>query len=246
MKFRDALKITEFIEIWLKDKVSGAGAKGIAVGLSGGIDSAVVAALGRRVFGHDMTAMIMPCHSSQSDREDALLVAEELDIPCRTVDLTDTFDAMSAALSANPGGVLQRMAAANLKARLRMAALYAAAQTEGFLVCGTSNRSEYETGYFTKYGDSASDLWPLADLYKTEVRAVAEVLGVPERIIAKAPTAGLWEGQTDEGEMGFTYEELDHYLVTGEANPEVKKRIEALRAKSEHKRNPVPVCRVSA
>ena len=243
MEFRDAAKTVKFIEDWLKEKVSGAGARGIAVGLSGGVDSAVVAALGRRVFGHDMIAMIMPCHSAQSDREDALLVSEELDIPCRTVDLTATFDAMAGALSQD-SSALPRMAAANLKARLRMAALYAVAQTEGFLVCGTSNRSEYETGYFTKYGDSASDLWPLADLFKTEVRAVAKVLGVPERIIAKAPTAGLWEGQTDEGEMGFTYEELDSYLITGTAKPEVKERIEALRKKSEHKRHPVPVCRV--
>ena len=136
------------------------------------------------------------------------------------------------------------MVNANLKARLRMSTLYAVAQTENFLVCGTSNRSEYETGYFTKYGDSASDLWPLADLFKTEVRAAAKVLDVPERIIDKAPTAGLWEGQTDEGEMGFSYDELDRYLLTGRAETKVRDRIEELRRHSEHKRRPVPVCRI--
>ncbi len=244
MGFRDAGKIVEAIEDWLKDEVKKAGASGIVVGLSGGIDSAVVAALGRRAFGHEMLAVIMPCHSASVDAEDALLVAKALDIPCRMVDLTAAFDALSRELE-GPGVSLSRMANANLKARLRMSTLYAVAQTENFLVCGTSNRSEYETGYFTKYGDSASDLWPLADLFKTEVRAAAKVLDVPERIIDKAPTAGLWEGQTDEGEMGFSYDELDRYLLTGRAEPKVRDRIEELRRHSEHKRQPVPVCRVS-
>ena len=243
MGFRDAGKIVEGIEDWLKDEVKKAGATGIVVGLSGGIDSAVVAALGRRAFGHEMLAVIMPCHSASVDAEDALLVAKALDIPCRTMDLTPAFDALSGELE-KPGAALSRMANANLKARLRMSTLYAVAQTESFLVCGTSNRSEYETGYFTKYGDSASDLWPLADLFKTEVRAAAKVLDVPERIIDKAPTAGLWEGQTDEGEMGFSYDELDRYLLTGRAEPKVRDRIEELRRHSEHKRRPVPVCRV--
>ncbi len=244
MEFRDAGKIVECVEEWLRAEVREAGARGIVVGLSGGIDSAVVAALGRRVFGHEMLAVVMPCHSSPTDAEDALLTAEALDIPCRTVDLTAAFDAIAGALSPeSAGGGLSRIAGANLKARLRMSALYAVAQTENFLVCGTSNRSEYETGYFTKYGDSASDLWPLADLFKTEVRSAARALGVPDRIIEKAPTAGLWEGQTDEGEMGFSYDELDRYLLKGEAEPKVRDRIEELRRKSAHKRRPVPVCR---
>ncbi|MCR5347554.1 MAG: NAD(+) synthase [Fretibacterium sp.] len=243
MSFRDGERIVECVEEWLRAEVEKAGAKGIAVGLSGGVDSAVVAALGRRVFGHDMLALILPCHSASVDAEDALLTAEALDIPCRTVDLTAAFDALSGELE-RAKVTLSRMAGANLKARLRMSTLYAAAQTENLLVCGTSNRSEYETGYFTKYGDSASDLWPLADLFKTEVRAAARVLDVPERIIVKAPTAGLWEGQTDEGEMGFSYEDLDRYLLTGEAEPRVRDRIEELRRRSGHKRRPVPVCRI--
>ncbi|MBQ9565052.1 MAG: NAD(+) synthase, partial [Synergistaceae bacterium] len=194
MKFRDAERTADFVERWMKEKVGEAGARGIVVGLSGGIDSAVVAALGRRAFGRDMLSLILPCHSDLEDAEDALLVAKELDIPCRTVDLTAAFDALAGTLAPNlTTSSLPQMAGANLKARLRMATLYAAAQTEGLLVCGTSNRSEYETGYFTKYGDSASDLWPLADLFKTEVRTVARVLGVPGRVIEKAPTAGLWE-----------------------------------------------------
>ena len=237
---RDAAKVAGFIERWLRERAAEAGAVGIAVGLSGGIDSAVVAALARRAFGRDMAALVMPCHSDPSDEADARLVADALDIPCERVDLTAAYDAL--VLELRKIGVLQGPALSNLKARLRMASLYAVAQARSLLVCGTSNRAEIATGYFTKFGDSAADLLPLADLLKGEVRAVAAHLGVPQRIIRKAPTAGFWAGQTDEGEMGLTYDELDRYLATGDAEPEVRERIEARRRNSEHKRRPVPVC----
>ena len=155
------------------------------------------------------------------------------------MDLTAAYDAL--VLELRKIGVLQGPALSNLKARLRMASLYAVAQARSLLVCGTSNRAEIATGYFTKFGDSAADLLPLGDLLK-EVRAVAAHLGVPQRIIRKAPTAGFWAGQTDEEEMGLTYDELDRYLATGDAEPEVRERIEARRRNSEHKRRPVPIC----
>lgn len=237
---RDAAGVAGFIERWLRERAAEAGAVGIAVGLSGGIDSAVVAALARRAFGQDMAALVMPCHSDPSDEADARLVADALDIPCERVDLTAAYDALATEL--RKIGVLQGPALSNLKARLRMASLYAVAQARSLLVCGTSNRAEIATGYFTKFGDSAADLLPLGDLLKGEVRAVAAHLGVPERIIRKAPTAGFWAGQTDEGEMGLTYDELDRYLATGDAEPEVRERIEARRRNSEHKRRPVPIC----
>lgn len=237
---RDAAGVAGFIERWLRERAAEAGAVGIAVGLSGGIDSAVVAALARRAFGQDMAALVMPCHSDPSDEADARLVADALDIPCERVDLTAAYDALASEL--RKIGVLQGPALSNLKARLRMASLYAVAQARSLLVCGTSNRAEIATGYFTKFGDSAADLLPLADLLKGEVRAVAAHLGVPERVIRKAPTAGFWAGQTDEGEMGLTYDELDRYLATGDAEPEVRERIEARRRNSEHKRRPVPIC----
>ena len=237
---RDAAGVAGFIERWLREHVAEAGAVGIAVGLSGGIDSAVVAALARRAFGQDMAALVMPCHSDPSDEADARLVADALDIPCERVDLTAAYDALASEL--RKIGVLQGPALSNLKASLRMASLYAVAQARSLLVCGTSNRAEIATGYFTKFGDSAADLLPLGDLLKGEVRAVAAHLGVPERIIRKAPTAGFWAGQTDEGEMGLTYDELDRYLATGDAEPEVRERIEARRRNSEHKRRPVPIC----
>ena len=129
-----------------------------------------------------------------------------------------------------------RLAAANLKPRLRMTTLYAFANHLDYRVLGTDNRSELAVGYFTKYGDGGADLLPLGSLVKGEVRDLARHLGVPERIVAKPPSAGLWAGQTDEAEMGLTYEQLDAYLLTGAAPPAVKARVDALHAASAHKR----------
>lgn len=238
---RDSARLAEFIQNWMAEQVREAGARGIIVGLSGGVDSAVVAALARRAFGREMMALILPCHSAPEDEEDARLVAEVLDLPFRSVDLTGAYDVLKTSLE--NGLALSRLSCANLKARLRMSALYAAGQTLSLLVCGTSNRAERETGYFTKFGDSAADLLPLADLLKTEVRSVASFLGVPEKIVLKVPSAGLWSGQTDEGDMGLTYEQLDRYLATGRAeDPALAERIETMRKRSEHKRRPVPIC----
>ena len=241
---REPEELVNYIQAWLKARVSEAGARGIIVGLSGGIDSAVVAALGRRAFGREnLLTLIMPCHSDESDANDAILVANSLDINYKIIELDKAFDALANEFSLN-NIALSKLAQANLKARLRMSSLYAAAQTLNLLVCGTSNRSEYETGYFTKYGDSASDLLPLADLLKTQVRAIAKYLNIPEKIIIKAPSAGLWANQTDEAEMGFSYEQLDKYLETGEADSDVKLKIDAMHARSEHKRKPAPICKI--
>jgi len=242
---RDPEKMTAYMEKWLASHVEKAGAKGIVVGLSGGIDSAVVAAVAVRVFKDGALGLIMPCHSDPSDAADAAVVAKHLHMPHKTIDLTPIFDALAAATEA--AAPMSDMARANLKARLRMVTLYSVAQSTSRLVCGTSNRSEWEVGYFTKHGDSASDLLPLLGLLKCEVRAVANYLGLPNSIIKKAPTAGLWAGQTDEEEMGFSYDELDKYLSTG-ATPEkqnIISKIEVMRAKSEHKRLPVPACKIN-
>lgn len=237
---RDPGAMADFIGRWIAEHVFAAGARGIVVGLSGGVDSAVVAALGKRVFGDAMLALILPCGSDPRDAQDARAVAEHLEIPCRTLDLLPAFDRLTGELETLVP--LSAMARANLKARLRMTTLYGAAQSLGFLVCGTSNKAEREVGYFTKFGDSASDLLPLAGLLKREVRALAACLGVPGHIVAKPPTAGLWPGQTDELEMGFGYDELDHYLTTGQANPATREKIERMRKNSGHKRLPVPIC----
>ena len=228
-------------EHWLCDEVSNAHAKGIVLGLSGGIDSSVLAALGREALGHEgVLGVIMPCHSIPDDEADARLLAETLDVNFERVDLSGVFDALCAGV----GGNLSSLTMSNMKARLRMVTLYAFAQSRNLLVCGTSNRSEYETGYFTKYGDSGVDLMPLAGFLKRDIWAMAKLLNVPERIITKAPSAGLYEGQTDEGDMGFTYDVLDEYLATGSINdPKAKERIDVMRRRSEHKRKPIPIFR---
>ena len=226
---------------WLRDQVSSANAKGIVLGLSGGIDSSVLAALGREALGHDGVLGVMkPCHSIPDDEADARLLAEALDVHFERVDLSGVFDALCAGVGEN----LSSLTKSNMKARLRMVTLYAFAQSRNLLVCGTSNRSEFETGYFTKYGDSGVDLMPLAGFLKRDIRAMAKLLNVPERIITKAPSAGLYEGQTDEGDMGFTYDVLDEYLASGRIDdPKAQERIDVMRRRSEHKRKPIPIFR---
>lgn len=228
-------------EKWLQNEVKSAGASGIILGLSGGIDSSVLAALGREALGHEgVLGVIMPCHSIKNDEDDAVLLAETLNVKYMRVDLSDTFDTLCSSI----GSEISTLSLSNIKARLRMVTLYAIGQSKNLLVCGTSNRSEYETGYFTKYGDSGSDLMPLVSFLKREIRAMAKILGVPEKIIAKAPSAGLTEGQTDEGDMGFSYDVLDEYLATGKIDDfSAKEKIDAMHRRSEHKRRAVPIFR---
>ena len=229
-------------EQWLHERVEDAKADGLILGLSGGIDSSVLAALAREALGRDkVLGVIMPCHSIREDENDARLLAHELDITFEKVDLTDTFDTLYGTIELITGNS-NELVRSNMKARLRMVTLYAIAQSKNLLVCGTSNKSEYETGYFTKYGDSGVDLMPLAGFLKREIREMARVLHVPEKIISKAPSAGLYEGQTDENDMGFTYETLDEYLASGRIEDEkAKERIDVMRRRSEHKRKPIPI-----
>lgn len=183
----------------------------------------------------------MPCHSLPQDAEHARLVAERFDLPVREIILDEAYDALLSTLRAAEPSSPKELALANIKPRLRMITLYYLATQHDYLVLGTGNKSELTVGYFTKYGDAGVDLLPLGNLVKEQVRALARYLGVPEAVIAKAPSAGLWEGQTDEAEMGLTYAELDRYILTGEGRPEVIGRIQAMRQKSEHKRRLPPV-----
>ena len=222
---------------WIAAAVAEAGGAGVVYGLSGGIDSAVVAALAKRAFPHHTLGVIMPCHSDPADAEDAHVVAHHFDIPATTVDLAPVYDLLLETLSASSSDLPEnRLATANLKPRLRMTTLYAFANELGYRVLGTGNRSEIAVGYYTKYGDGGVDFLPLGGLVKGEVRDLARHLGVPERIVTKPPSAGLWADQTDEAEMGLTYQELDAYLLTSEASPAVKAKVDAMNAASEHKR----------
>lgn len=229
------------LSAWIKEKVEEAGRKGVVFGLSGGIDSAVVAGLAKRAFPQNSLGVIMPCHSLPQDAKHARLVAERFDLPVREIILDEAYDALLSTLKAAESSSPKELALANIKPRLRMITLYYLATQHDYLVLGTGNKSELTVGYFTKYGDAGVDLLPLGNLVKEQVRALARYLGVPEVVIAKAPSAGLWEGQTDEAEMGLTYAELDRYILTGEGRPEVIGRIQAMQQKSEHKRRLPPV-----
>ena len=227
-------------EKWLREQLEQSHASGIVLGLSGGIDSSVLAALACGALGREkVLGVIMPCHSIEEDEADARLLAEAVDVDFIRVDLTEVFDSMLKNIGSEE---LNSLVKSNMKARLRMVTLYAVAQSKNFLVCGTSNKSEYETGYFTKYGDSGVDLMPLANFLKRDIRQLAKILGVPEKIIVKAPSAGLYAGQTDESDMGFSYETLDEYLAVGKIDDEKsRERIDVMRRRSEHKRKPIPI-----
>ncbi len=226
---------------WIGEQVRGAGCEGTVYGLSGGLDSAVAGELCRRAFPESSLGVIMPCHSLVEDAEDARYVAREMGIDHTMIVLDSSFDAMQQALPRSDDPEREELARANLKPRLRMATLYYLAALENRLVVGTGNRAEIHLGYFTKYGDGASDLLPLGRLTKAQVFKVAEYLGVPQRIIDRPPSAGLWPGQTDEGELGFTYEEIDAHLLRGSSSPEVAERIAEMHRKTEHKRTMPPM-----
>ncbi|MFQ5996767.1 MAG: NAD(+) synthase, partial [Dehalococcoidales bacterium] len=216
--------------------------KGVVVGMSGGLDSSVLAVLCQRAFPQNTLGVIMPCHSQPEDKAHAREVASKFSISTAEVILDDIFSALLQTLpdyKADPA--LAHLAQANLKVRLRMLTLYHIANQLGYMVAGSSNRSEISVGYFTKYGDGGVDIMPLGNLVKAQVRELARFLGIPQSIMAKSPSAGLWEGQTDEAEMGFSYEELDRYLLTGEVSGKVREKIESMIAASAHKRALPPI-----
>ena len=227
---------------WIKDKVLAAGCRGVVAGISGGLDSSVVGILCYRAFPQTTLGVIMPCHSSQEDIEHAQLVASKFFIPTKLVVLDTVFDTLLKVLpdeKVDPD--TSRLAQANLKARLRMIALYHFANQLKYMVVGASNRSEHAVGYFTKYGDGGVDIMPLGNLVKGQVTELACFLGIPQEIIDKPPSAGLWPGQCDEEELGLSYKELDRYLVTGQASSEVKRKIDSLMAATDHKRQLPPI-----
>jgi len=222
---------------WIGAEVTAGGGSGAVFGLSGGIDSAVVAALARQAFPHNALGVVMPCHSDPRDAADGALVAHHFGVAVTTADLGPVYDLLLQTLAASSADLPEsRLATANLKPRLRMTTLYAFANQLGYRVLGTGNRSEIAVGYYTKYGDGGADLLPLGSLVKREILDLAHHLGVPARVIDKPPSAGLWADQTDEAEMGLTYEELDAYLLTGAASPAVKAKVDAMHAASAHKR----------
>ncbi len=247
---------TNEIAGWIRQRVNLAGARGLVVGLSGGLDSAVVVRLCQMAAPNHVVGVVMPCHSDPQDEVDARVIADAFSVPTVRVDLAPCFDRLTADLSAaltdlhadlappvSPDGEHARAALANVKPRLRMTSLYFVAASLDYLVAGTGNHSELTIGYFTKHGDGAADILPIGRLLKGEVRRLAVELGVPDTIIEKVPTAGLCAGQTDEADMGFSYDVLERYLTKGPeaVAPALAMRIERLVRSSEHKRALAPM-----
>ena len=245
----------QVIEKFLAEKLRKVGAKGFVLGVSGGIDSAVCLKLCVRAVGKDkVLALLMPEKDSpKDDLKDSKELCRAEGVRYEVVDISKALKAFQTSVR----GKIDKKSLANIKARCRMVVEYHFANSESRLVVGTSNKSELLVGYFTKFGDGGADLEPIGDLYKTEVRSLAKEIGVPDRIIRKVPTAGLWKGQTDEGEMGVKYETLDAILLGIELGLDEKKiaeraetsmrevqRISRMVRLSSHKRKFQPAAKV--
>lgn len=257
LRLRDAAELRRRLVDWIRERVDASGMRGVIFGLSGGVDSAVVCGLAAEALGAQRClGVIMPAESMADDARLARDVAEAFKVPVIEVDLSDTVGGLRALLNANVAAAREaghagttaaeagassaaapeQLAQANLKPRLRMITLYYYANLLNYLVLGTGNKAEFTLGYFTKWGDGAADAFPLADLLKHEVWALARDLRVPDEVTERAPTAGLWAGQTDEQEMGLRYVQIDRYLATGSSgDPQVDAEIQRRFRASRHK-----------
>ena len=234
---------------FIQEQVEKAWMKGVVVGISGGIDSSVVAALAIKALGPSKVLGVwMPAQSDPVHERDALELSQAIGLKLINIDLNKAVDELVQAVDSglrtgeylSGDNMLTKLSIGNTKARVRMAALYAVANQLGYMVLGTCNRTEIYLGYETKGGDQICDFNPIASLLKAQVRILAKALGIPENIINKAPSADLWEGHTDEGEMGFTYAEADRAILTGEGDPDILRKIDQLHRCSEHKRTMAP------
>ncbi|PTX17485.1 NAD+ synthase [Halanaerobium congolense] len=248
---RNYKKIESDLIDWIRKKVKDAGCQGAVIGLSGGIDSSVTSLLCQKAFPENTLGLIMPCLSNPEDKIDAVKHAEKFGIKYKEINLSDPYQKLiqtindydseldleevinNKNLAAAQGSL--KLALANMKPRLRMTLLYYYANLNNYLVVGTDNRSELKLGYFTKYGDGGIDIAPLGNLVKLEVRGLARKMGIDPKIITKQPSAGLWDGQSDQDEIGLSYREIDYYIVDGEADAETAAKIEKIAAANRHK-----------
>ncbi|MDR1615754.1 MAG: NAD(+) synthase [Syntrophomonadaceae bacterium] len=243
-----AQAIVDYLKQWLREQVKNARAEGIVIGVSGGVDSSVAAAIAKQVFPDKSLGLILPCASVPEDEAHSRLLIENIGLDYKRVDLTPVFELFANLLETTVASDEKNKKAlrANIKSRLRMITLYYTAQSHNYLVLGTGNKSEATVGYFTKYGDGGVDLQILGDLIKSEVYMLAEYLRVPEEIIKKAPSAGLWPGQTDESEMGVSYPELAKYILGEKVSEENFNLISSLAGMSHHKRTMPPIAKIPA
>ncbi|MDR1133556.1 MAG: NAD(+) synthase [Synergistaceae bacterium] len=239
--YRDPASTASFIENWIRAEMKRSSADGAVVGLSGGIDSAAAAALLRRACGRDgALAVIMPCRNAPEDERDARLAAESIDIPVKKVDITETYDFLANSIEVSCGK-LGRGARADLKPRLRMAALYAVAAARNFLVAGAANKDELYLGDFTKYGEVGADMLPLGDLLAGEVTELARYLKVPDVIINRPRAGSSLRDQAQGSDASLTYGDIDRYIATGSAESDAGARIKEAYEGSEGKRESVRI-----
>lgn len=225
---------------WIKTILKEAKADGIVYGASGGKDSALTGILSKMAT-DNVTGIIMPCESSRNytiDKEHATMLNKQFNIETKEIDLTEIKKLFREYLKCLCDEH-NDMAYANINPRLRMITLYNYAQRKNYLVAGTGNRSEGTMGYFTKWGDGACDFNPIADLTVREIYEILRYLNVPDIIIEKAPSAGLYEGQTDEQEMGITYNQIDDYLLGNKTTDEVRDFIQRAYSRTAHKRETI-------
>ncbi|HWQ64263.1 MAG TPA: NAD+ synthase [Methanospirillum sp.] len=239
----DSSDIADQISDLLRATLKKSQASGYVVGLSGGVDSALVAALCTRAVGSSQVlGIFMPSNvTPPGDAADVEALGKTLSIKVETISIGQIVDQYRRI----PGFVESNYLIGNLMARTRMTVLYYVANRDSFLVCGTSNRTEFLLGYCTKHGDNAADVQPIVHLLKTDVWDLARFLGVPDSIISRAPSAGLWHGQTDEGEIGICYAEIDAAIKGLDQNgwrpvSETEKKVAARCASASHKQNPAP------
>ena len=238
MDLASYLKVIEkFLSDYLKDNRLDT----YILGVSGGVDSSLCAAIAKNAVGRErLHCLIIPIASSKEDVDDALTLVKDLDLKYTVIDATETFNQYVETFSKS-GIELDRSTLGNLKARMRMSILFAVAQKERGLVIGTDNADERYVGYFTKYGDGACDVLPIAHLLKSEVVEASKIYGIRHSLAERVPTAGLYEGQTDEKEMGVSYQDLDAFLLGKKIPNAPKKRIAYLHKISEHKRKKIPM-----
>lgn len=226
---------------WIREYVEKTHAKGIIIGNSGGKDSATVLAMAVKAIGKEnVLAVSLPCNSIESDYEDAKVVADIFGVKQLRIELTSCYTELEKEINTKTDLELSVESKVNIKPRLRMTTLYSIAQTMGYLVIGTGNLCEQMVGYTTKWGDSASDFNPIANFTVDEVLIIGNYLGVPEKILKKAPSDGLGT-KTDEEKMGIKYSQITEMIETGNTDNEIAKNEIIKRFKdSNHKRNLVP------
>jgi len=237
-------KIEDATTKWLQNYLDQSGCTGFVVAISGGIDSSVTVVLCRRVTDATL-GLILPCgHTPKDAAQDAQILAEQFDIEYQTYDLTAAYESLLLSFGLTLGTPVT-IPMANIKARLRMVTLYYEANQRNRLVVGTGNRTELVLGFFTKYGDGGVDLLPLGNLLKREVCGLARHLGIPEHICSKIPSPGLWPGQTDEGELGASYDQLDDLILGKTPKDLTQEQLNHFRQRmsvNEHKRRLPPIC----